>query len=435
MDNGKYVSDEIEVEVGTYTVEETLTTIEGYTVTTTYTVTTDGVEGADGNTTATGDIEVGDGESVVVAFVNTYTAEEKLGALKLTKAVAGALDRSELEGELQFKVENADGNTPAFDETYTLGEGEFTWNAVSGTYELLIEDLPVGNYKVTEIQGTTTPENMSCTVTYTVNAGATQTGTVTGAVEVTEDETSTVAYTNTYAILKGSIQVSKSFTEATGTLTWDEIKNNISFTIKDSTGAEIAGSPISGADLTLDNGKYVSDEIEVEVGTYTVEETLTTIEGYTVTTTYTVTTDGVEGADGNTTATGDIEVGDGESVVAAFVNTYTVEEKLGALKLTKAVAGALDRSELEGELQFKVENADGNTPTFDETYTLGEGEFTWNAVSGTYELLIEDLPVGNYKVTEIQGTTTPENMSCTVTYTVNAGATQTGTVTGAVEVT
>ena len=160
------------------------------------------------------DITVTDG---VIYMEDTAVAGD-FGSLVLTKTIAGEWNNPDLDGKVTFKVESIDV-VPAFSETYTLGEGSFLWDDVAGKYILTLNNLPVGTYKVTETLGSSTPENMSCTVTYTVNAGASENGTETGNVSVDKDAETAVAYTNTYAILKGSIQVSKNFAEATGTLT------------------------------------------------------------------------------------------------------------------------------------------------------------------------------------------------------------------------
>ncbi len=357
-------------------------------------------------------------------------AQVQVGTLILTKTVAGTMNRAQLEGVLKFMVENADANTEAFRETYTLGEGNFRWDEASSRYVLTITNLPVGSYKVTEILGNSTPSNMSCTVTYTVNAGLPQNGTATGAVTIGQNREIAIEYTNTYDYLTGKLQITKTFIEDSDTLRWDDVKDKIRFRIYDGSGTEIQESPIEGAALLTSGSVHASLELNLPIDTYKVVEELDTVTGYQVVTSYSITVDGADNGSGNSVTADNIGLEDGKTVVVAYTNTYTkeaVQPELGILKLNKTVNGPMDRTALEGKLKFTIESVPGAATAFSRTYILGEGDFGWNAGLGKYVLTITDMPVGSYIVKEILGNTTPDHMTCEVSYTVDTTPAQNGT--------
>ncbi len=112
---------------------------------------------------------------------------------------------------------------------------------------------------------------------------------------------------------KGSIEITKT---VTGDLTWDVVKDSISFTI---TGPSNYISTVSGSELDSTTGKKIIENLEA--GTYTVTENVTEIEGYQSTTTYQVDTN-TAGTDKVAT----IVVLAKQNVEVSFTNHYEVEK-------------------------------------------------------------------------------------------------------------
>ena len=175
---------------------------------------------------------------------------------------------------------------------------------------------------------------------------------------------------------------------------------DITFTVKDSDD-QVVGEPHKLSEFKKNSGGYEL-ELDVAPGTYTVEETKTTITGYKLeSTSYTITTQSTGSTavttDTETSAkTGDITIKDGDTVTAAFTNTYSKEETTGTLVLKKTIKGSVTKDEAEGALKFTVESKDG---TFSETYTLDE-DFIYDETTKEYTLTLDNLSAGEYTVTE-----------------------------------
>lgn len=167
---------------GNYTVEETVYTLDGKTVSVTYMV--------NGGTAQTGTkvtAGVAEDQTTKVDFKDAYT---KLSSqLIITKTIKGDVTREEAEGALTFEVkEIATGKVT----TYTLKD--FTYDAATDKYTLVLNDVK-GGYTVTET--TKDIDGYTCKVTYQVDNGSGVKGD-SASVTVAEGSAVTVAFENDY---------------------------------------------------------------------------------------------------------------------------------------------------------------------------------------------------------------------------------------------
>ena len=363
----------------TYTVEETLTTANGLTVSVSYSV--NGSESTEGKST---DVSVVTDDEVVVAFANVYTRDT--GSIKITKTIEGPVTEHDLEN-LTFTVTDKDGNS--------IGEyklGDFT-KVSEGVYEKIITDVPTGGVKVTEtlydVDGTT------CTVSYSVDGGDEKTGS-TASTTVTKDTETVVSFRDKYEEIKK-----------------DEPKDTTK-TVKISKVDATNSKEIAGAEMELykvaDDGtltlvkKWTSTTevltFTVEPGTYKIKEVVAP-EGYQLVETmitFSLDKDGnvklVEGP-GTVAEDGTIQFENDPIKVTGKLSVHVVEEKTG-----RDVPGA----------KVEVEYPDGTKKTYT---TNDKGEIVDE--NGNTPI---DVPAGDYKVTVIE---VPEG------YEVTTG--ETGTVT------
>ena len=97
-----------------YTVEETLHTVEGFTVSTSYTI--DGGESSDGTDVMLNGVSEDSSNPTIVAYENDYQRIIKPGYINITKTIKGDVTQEDLDG-LSFTVK--DGDTVV--GTYKLG--------------------------------------------------------------------------------------------------------------------------------------------------------------------------------------------------------------------------------------------------------------------------------------------------------------------------
>ncbi|MBQ6292885.1 MAG: Cna B-type domain-containing protein, partial [Lachnospiraceae bacterium] len=192
--------------------------------------------------------------TATAALVNVY--EQDLGSLKITKSISG-LPEGEVPANLKFTVTGPDGYSEEIDYA-DFEDGEYT-----------IEDLPVGEYTVTE-SGT---EYDNYTL---VEADSTQEASAT----VAKNETATAALVNVYEQDMGILKLTK------------EVKGlKETETVPDSTKFVISGTPTSGEDFDdievtyadIKNGDW---SLKVPVGEYKVtSESGAEVDGYLLQTT------------------------------------------------------------------------------------------------------------------------------------------------------
>ena len=324
-------------------------------------------------------------------------------------------------------VENEDWDTVKNDITFTVKKGDLVIATVNGAdmtenggvYVATINQLEAGEYTVTETiaAGGKTPK----TVTYKVGVTAAKTGQEATGIILLADSYNTVAFTNTYEVKKGSLEITKT---VTGDRNWEQVKNTMSFKVTDETGAEITGSPVAGTaftETTPGSGIYHYVFNGLTAGkTYTVTEVLTGEDAaYARTTTYT----GAASGTGETAVSAPIS--NTANTVVAFTNAYTA--KTGEIEVTKKFGGSELPSNFE-TVTLTVENEAGTvvgSKTLAEIRSAAAAGTEGYAVTGSgagavYTWTLKDLPYGKYKVTET--VTAANGYQCTARYQINATA-------------
>ena len=184
------------------------------------------------------------------------------------------------------------------------------------------------------------------------------------------------------------IQIVKIFEESdTDMLTWEKIKDSLSFVIKKEQG-EIFQTvqTLTGADLHIDESdgtiRYVSDIISVEPGTYRVVETKSTIPDFEVVTTYVVETENGT-TQGSLGTTGEIDIQNPDEVVTVvYTNTYNYT---GTFPVKVSKRSLADTNEIEGA-EFRLSGG-----------TLGTNAKFWTSGNEPEEI---ELKPGDYILTE-----------------------------------
>ena len=404
----------------TYTVTEVLTGEDAaYARTTTYTAAASGT----GETAVSAPIS--NAANVVVAFTNAYTA--KTGEIEVTKKFGGSELPSNFE-TVTLTVENEAGTvvgSKTLAEIRSAAAAGTEGYAVTGSgagavYTWTLKDLPYGKYKVTET--VTAANGYQCTAMYQINATAEKNYDGTVKPEVTVGAaTQKVAFTNTYAKLQGSLEITK---KVTGDRNWEQVKNTMSFKVTDENGVEITGSPVAGTALTETtpgSGIYHYVFNGLTAGkTYTVTEVLAGEDAaYARTTTYT----GAAGGTGETAVSAPIS--NTANTVVAFTNAYTA--KTGEIEVTKKFGGSELPSNFE-TVTLTVENEAGTvvgSKTLAEIRSAAAAGTEGYAVTGSgagavYTWTLKDLPYGKYTVTET--VTAANGYQCTARYQINATA-------------
>lgn len=348
----------------------------------------------DGTVEVYGDVDF-DATTGIIKMVDLAATETKeLATLELRKTIGGALSIDDINGDLTFTVKST--NTNYNEKTFTIKARDF--RKVGDAYVLRLTGLEPGTYTVTESKYGV--DGMECKVTYTITAssdaapGSAVENVTTDDIVLEAGGEVIVAYHNEYSYHMGSIKVAKSFTSSGNTLSWDDIKSDLSFRIYGDHGVD---KTVAGTELTLKDGVYVSDEFPVRTGNYTVEEINTTQPNRTVTTTYTVTVN--EGVPGSKQEGGKASVtlnNNGDKATVTFNNDYVIKYQVPISK--KAISGT---KELAGATLkvYAGEKATGNpiarwvsdTKPYDELYLE----------PGTYTLVEETAPKGYTKAESI----------------------------------
>ena len=319
-------------------------------------------------------------------------------------------------------VENEDWDTVKNDITFTVKKGDLVIATVNGAdmtenggvYVATINQLEAGEYTVTETiaAGGKTPK----TVTYKVGVTAAKTGQEATGIILLADSYNTVAFTNTYEVKKGSLEITKT---VTGDRNWEQVKNTMTFKVTDESGVEITGSPVAGTaftETTPGSGIYHYVFNGLTAGkTYTVTEVLTGEDAaYARTTTYTAAASGT----GETAVSAPIS--NAANVVVAFTNTYTKLQ--GSLEITKTVTGDRNWEQVKSTMSFKVTDETGAEITGSPVAGTAFTETTPG--SGIYHYVFNGLTAGKtYTVTEAL---TGEDVAYARTTTYTAAASGTG---------
>ncbi len=356
-----------------------------------------------------------------LSYTNRY---DPYGALTVIKNFEGLTEAqiNSIKNNVTFTIDHwgsPEGGTPGW-YTYksNLTIDDFTEKTGSGTsfsWKLVLEKIPLGNYRVTETIGkevtsytrtsyiSVSSPNAGLNIHHIRAVGKTATGSdgTTATVISTDDEgignptvvkgkpedNPTVTFDNEYVGYKGHLKVIKNFT---GAQIPPEKKNIVTFTV---TRDKKQIKQFTYADFT--DGAYTIDDLPV--GTYTVTETNTEVPGYKCVSTVTIPGNTTPGTKASQTITSD-----GQTITFTFNNEY---KAYGKLWITKAfvptdVAG-LDKA--KNDVKFTVKKKDGTIArdingkeiTFTYKNILAEAQ-TVDGVAG----LSFDVTPDEYVVTE-----------------------------------
>ena len=391
--------------VGTYTVKETASSIAGYTMI------------SDATQTLT--VEIKHNQEAKSSFTNTYKKDSYKLTLNKEFGTDSAYNANNLpesiRSKTKFTIKDANGNKVTLKDSQGASiSNPVTYAQVAGGLDLYL-DGP-GPYKVTE----SNPSVLGVDISTQVSAGdAYKTGTSLYPIRLEKDVTNTVTFRNTYtqlAIIKGD----KTIIGLNSSQKAD-VENKITFTI---TRTDTQAAPITVTLAQLKAG------VQVPAGTYKVMENTDTasVKGYTTTVTVKAGENGtvISGAD-----TGNFNAAYNQTVTVQFTNTYNIDGDNG-ISVIKTVTGLDDISgqlpadtDLYQSISFKLEEktAAGSWRTFG-TYTLAQ------LAAGV------DLPVGNYRITELNADkdddTTTHRLLSVVSAPANGQATVRGTGTATV---
>ena len=297
------------------------------------------------------------GDTIYVA-----NEEKNEGHLVITKTINAngvAADKvKDIKNRLRFTVKN---NTTNEENPYTLND----FAEDNGVWKLEL-DTVAGGYTVTETVTDVTGVVLR-SVSYTIDGGAAVAGKV-ATVDVKKNQTTTVAFTNTYEQKLGSVKVTKVFSGL----------GDVKKTLKD---FKITNTYDTSKEFTLDNA--AGDGTEESPYTWTLEgvpvgtsveftEIGYTAKGYNVEVKINKTA--VEGE-----PTAEATVADGDPTTVAFTNTY--EQKLGNVEVTKVFSGVKGLPD-----GFQITN-DYNEDVFTLENASGEG-----TAENPYKWTIKNVP-------------------------------------------
>ena len=188
---------------GTYTLVETEATIDDYTF--------QGVSYKVNGAEATSFTIDSDGEEIEVAATNTYTRQT--GTLVIKKMIP-AEDWSAVPDGYSGTIHYAGGQTAGeVSDSKTFGKNDFTLENGYYVKTWRIENVPTGNYTVTEDENTANITDYARTISYFNGAAAGN------RVTVSANGTATVTVTNDYEIEKGTLTLEKD-------IYYDTVKSN-----------------------------------------------------------------------------------------------------------------------------------------------------------------------------------------------------------------
>ena len=355
---------ELYVLAGQYTVEETNSSISGYTVTTVYTV-----GNKEENGSKAENVQVEDQGETTIAFTNSYTPKEYEVAISKQDLTSG----KEIAGATLKIVKQ--GTTDVVN-SWTTSKEEKT-HSISlpfGEYTLIEEGVPDGYKKADDI-----------------DFKITKSGEV-----LVKNKNGTYSETNEIVMqdepLPGKLVISKSIT---GSITKEQAKNSIKFKVINNKTKEENTYLLENFNYN-ENTKIWTKELTQVAGGYTVEELVTSIKGHKLSLTqYQINEDGTIKKVTDKKAE-NVIVKKGKTTSIEFKNNYDldvydVEIEKTDISGTKEVAGA----------GLKVIDANGIV----ETWTSGQnGEKTHKLklVPGKYTLIEESAPYGYRKAQNIE---------------------------------
>ena len=211
---------------------------------------------------------------------------------------------------------------------------------------------------------------------------------------------------------ENQLEAKITLTKAVENVEWDEVKNDITFTVKK---GDLVVATISGADMQKTGNGYETTIKQLEAGEYTIVETIATSGKTPKTITYKIDNSAVKSGQ---EATGIVLTAGGTGTVT-FTNTYEV--KKGSLEITKTVTGDRNWEQVKNTMSFKVTDETGAEITGSPVAGTAFTETTPG--SGIYHYVFNGLTAGKtYTVTEVL-TGEDAAYARTTTYMAAAGGT------------
>ena len=190
---------------------------------------------------------------------------------------------------------------------------------------------------------------------------------------------------------ENQLEAKLTLTKAVENVEWDEVKNDITFTVKK---GDLVVATISGADMQKTGNGYETTIKQLEAGEYTIVETIATSGKTPKTITYKIDNSAVKSGQ---EATGIVLTAGGTGTVT-FTNTYEV--KKGSLEITKTVTGDRNWEQVKNTMSFKVMDETGAEITGSPVAGTAFTETTPG--SGIYHYVFNGLTAGKtYTVTEV----------------------------------
>ena len=329
-----------------------------------------------------------------VGFSQYPPTPDNEGAIAITKTVTGVdVDATIAAGAYSFTVNGQTVSLPTRDAVPT---DTSAWTTTV--------NLTPGTYTVTE----TDPNDLVVSKDYQYSGtfsnynGSVTSGLTSSEILVTNGNTSSVTFNNTYAPTTTDVTITKTITGLEGA-DLQTLVGQLGFTLTNaSDGSKVYSASLDGVEPSPE-GVYTVTIEDVEPGIYKVTERSEMVEGYDVST---------------TGLTDSLEVAIGGSNTVAITNAYTRDNN--DFSITKQVTGAGVAAADVGDKQFtfsvtakddvdQTKLNDHNFTVSQEgkedstvTFTNGSGIVT---VQGAGTITIQGLPNGTYIVTE---TGTPE---------------------------
>ena len=348
---------ELNKEVGEYIVEETASSVDGYTVKTTYKVNSSAT--ANGNET---NVKVENDKETAVEFKNSYELVEhdveisKIDAVN-SQNIAGA----------KLQILDKDNKEVA---RWTSVEGKIhKLKLVSGTYTLVETEAPYG-YKIADpIQFVVIKD---------------------GKIKIGDEIVNKVTMKDTNT--NGKLIITKTISD---NITKEDIKDKIKFVVKDNMTNVFKTYKLDDFEYDQIN-RIWKKELDVVEGGYTVEEIVEDSTGYQLaSTSYQVTQDNIQQNEVLEKKNPNIEVKDNQETIIAFKNSYTpkpyeVDVSKQDLTNEKEIAGAT----LKIVNQKTKEEVASWVSEKDKTHTV-------SLPFGEYILIEEVVPDGYKKADDI----------------------------------
>ena len=394
---------EVDDSTKTYTVVESMHTLDGFDVTVTNKI--GGGSETAGETATVAGASTDSTTPTEVAFKNDYTKKTTKGYITLEKTISGDVTDEDLKG-LTFTVKDSDGKTVATlklgeDFEKVTGSGEGT----KGTYKLkdskLIEVADASKtYTVEETMHTLS--GFDVTVTNKIGGGSETTGTtanVTGGVSTDSTKPTEVAFKNDYTRkpATGSLKLKKTISAPSGYTT----TKTFNFYVKGESGKwyDKDGKP-SDTEVYVTvpaNGEVTISGLPLQKYDVTEADATATAEtGY------------VYDKDNSTTAKRAVEVTATAAATAELINKYVVKTPdTGSLTLKKTVSGP-SGSTTTNNFTFYVKGEDGKwyDKNGDPSTTQVGITVKGNDANG---VTISGLPVQKYDITEDDGNAAAAN--------------------------